>query len=87
GHGVLAKGLLAGVPLVTVPGGGDQWEVANRARPAGRGVVIRPLTVDALRDGVRRVLDDPTFAAAARRAADGVADVADAVEVCRSVAG
>ncbi len=87
GHGVLAKGLLAGVPLVTVPGGGDQWEVANRVVRQGSGVVIRPLTVDALRDGVRRVLDDPTFAAAARRAADGVADVADAVEVCRSVAG
>lgn len=87
GHGVLAKGLLAGVPLVTVPGGGDQWEVANRVVRQGSGVLIRPLTVDALRDGVRRVLDDPTFAAAARRAADGVADVADAVEVCRSVAG
>lgn len=87
GHGVLAKGLLAGVPLVTVPGGGDQWEVANRVARQGSAVLIRPLTVEALRDGVRRVLDDPTFAAAARRAAAGTADVADAVEVCRSVAG
>ncbi|MCL2533335.1 MAG: glycosyl transferase [Nocardiaceae bacterium] len=87
GHGVLAKGLLAGVPLVTVPGGGDQWEVANRVARQGSGVAIRPLTVDALRDAVRRVLDDPSFAAAARKAADGIADVADPVAVCRAVLG
>ena len=30
GHGMVAKTLLAGVPLVVVPGGGDQWEIANR---------------------------------------------------------
>ncbi|MDH6679904.1 UDP:flavonoid glycosyltransferase YjiC (YdhE family) [Rhodococcus sp. LBL1] len=87
GHGVLAKGLLAGVPLVTVPGGGDQWEVANRVARQGSAVLIRPLTVEALRDAVRRVLDDPSFAAAARTAADGVADVEDPVEVCRAVLG
>ncbi|WP_433612321.1 glycosyltransferase [Prescottella agglutinans] len=87
GHGVLAKGLLAGVPLVTVPGGGDQWEVANRVARQGSGVLIRPLTVDALRDGVRRVLDDSSFAAAARKAADGVVGVEDPVAVCRAVLG
>lgn len=31
GHGMLAKALLTGVPVVVVPGGGDQWELANRA--------------------------------------------------------
>ncbi len=35
GHGMLAKALSAGVPAVIVPGEGDQWELANRAR--GRG--------------------------------------------------
>ena len=30
GHGMVAKTLLAGVPMVVVPGGGDQWEIANR---------------------------------------------------------
>ncbi|QCQ90773.1 glycosyltransferase [Rhodococcus sp. SGAir0479] len=87
GHGVLAKGLLAGVPLVTVPGGGDQWEVANRVARQGSGVLIRPLTVEALRDAVRRVLDEPSYGDAARRAAAGVADVEDPVAVCRSVLG
>ena len=30
GHGIVAKALLAGVAMVVVPGGGDQWEIANR---------------------------------------------------------
>ncbi|RVW03553.1 glycosyltransferase [Rhodococcus spongiicola] len=85
GHGVLAKALLAGVPLVTVPGGGDQWEVANRIARQGSGVLIRPLSVDGLRDAVRRVLDDPAHSAAARDAAAGIADVEDPVAVCRAV--
>ncbi|EME23725.1 glycosyltransferase [Rhodococcus triatomae] len=86
GHGMLAKALLAGVPVVAVPGGGDQWELANRAARQGSAVVVRPLTGDTLRDAVRRVLDDPSFAQAARRAADTAPDVADPVEVCRAVA-
>ncbi|RVW04309.1 glycosyltransferase [Rhodococcus xishaensis] len=85
GHGVLAKALLAGVPLVTVPGGGDQWEVANRIARQGSGVLIRPLSVEALRDAVRGVLDDPAYGAAARSAAAGIADVEDPVAVCRAV--
>jgi UDP:flavonoid glycosyltransferase YjiC (YdhE family) len=27
---MLSKTLMAGVPMVVVPGGGDQWELANR---------------------------------------------------------
>ena len=30
GHGMVSKTLMAGVPMVVVPGGGDQWEIANR---------------------------------------------------------
>jgi len=30
GHGMVSKTLQAGVPMVVVPGGGDQWEIANR---------------------------------------------------------
>ncbi|GAA3431132.1 glycosyltransferase [Kutzneria kofuensis] len=85
GHGLLAKALLAGVPVVAVPGGGDQWELANRAARQGSAVVVRPPAVDAIRDAVARVLGDPTFRAAAGDAAKTVADVADPVMVCRSV--
>ena len=48
GHGIVAKTLLAGVPLVLVPGGGDQWEMANRVVRQGSGRLIRPLSADAL---------------------------------------
>ena len=40
--------------------------------------------VDSIRDGVRRVLDDPSYARAARSAADGAHRVADPVLVCEA---
>lgn len=85
GHGLLAKALVHGVPVVAVPGGGDQWELANRAMRQGSAVVVRPATADAIGDAVRRVLVDPAFARAAAAAASGAGDVADPVEICRSV--
>jgi len=84
GHGMLAKALLAGVPVVVVPGGGDQWEMANRVARQGSGLIVRPSTVDGLRHAVARVLGDPGFAAAAARAGATIADVRDPVEVCRA---
>ncbi|WP_370941831.1 glycosyltransferase [Amycolatopsis sp. cg5] len=87
GHGLLAKALLAKVPAVLVPGGGDQWEMANRVARHGSGVLVRPSTVDTLRAAVSRVLGDPGFAAAAALAAASAAAVADPVEVCRAALG
>lgn len=86
GHGMLAKCLAAGVPAVLVPGGGDQWELANRAARQGSAVIVRPLRPQALNDAVHRVLDEPAFAAAARRAADSLRQVTtDPVWVCHAV--
>lgn len=82
GHGMVAKALLAGVPLVMVPGGGDQWEIANRVRRHGSGQLVRPLTGEALARAVTEVLNEPGYRAAARRAATGADDVADPVQVC-----
>ncbi|OBI94681.1 glycosyl transferase [Mycobacterium alsense] len=82
GHGMVAKTLLAGVPLVVVPGGGDQWEMANRVARQGSGRLIRPLTADALVAAVNDVLSSPGYLLAARLAAAGIADVADPVGVC-----
>lgn len=84
GHGMLAKALLAEVPVVVVPGAGDQWEMANRVARQGSGVIVRPSTVEGLRDAVARVLSDPRFAAAAASAAATAADVRDPVQVCRA---
>ena len=43
GHGMVSKTLLAGVPMVVVPGGGDQWEIANRLVRQGSAQLVRPL--------------------------------------------
>ncbi|HYB37094.1 MAG TPA: nucleotide disphospho-sugar-binding domain-containing protein [Mycobacterium sp.] len=83
GHGMVAKALLAGVPMVVVPGGGDQWEIANRVVRQGSGQLIRPLTADALVAAVGEALSSPRYREAARRAAASVVEVADPVRVCR----
>jgi UDP:flavonoid glycosyltransferase YjiC (YdhE family) len=82
GHGMVAKTLLAGVPLVVVPGGGDQWEIANRVARHGSGRLVRPLTGDALAAASADVLATPGYRDAAQRAAAGATDVADPVQVC-----
>jgi UDP:flavonoid glycosyltransferase YjiC (YdhE family) len=82
GHGLVAKALLAGVPLVVVPGAGDQWEIANRVARQGSGELIRPLTADALADAVGKVLSSSRYREAARRASTTAVDVADPVQVC-----
>lgn len=87
GHGMLAKSLAAGVPVVAVPGGGDQWELANRVRRAGVGSCVRPPDVTAVRAACLDVLGDARVAAAARQAAAGVHDVDDPVAVCHAAAG
>lgn len=84
GHGMLSKTLLAGVPMVVVPGGGDQWELANRVVRQGCSRLVRPLNADALIGGVTEVLSDRGYRQAARRAGDSIAEVADPVAVCRA---
>jgi len=82
GHGMVAKTLLAGVPLVVVPGGGDQWEIANRVARQGSGRLVRPLTAEALVGAVDAVLSTPSYRDAAQRASASIAEVADPVQVC-----
>ncbi|MGN5239869.1 MULTISPECIES: nucleotide disphospho-sugar-binding domain-containing protein [unclassified Rhodococcus (in: high G+C Gram-positive bacteria)] len=82
GHGMLAKALSAGVPAVIVPGGGDQWELANRAARQGSAVVVRPLDAASVRDAVAEILAEPRFTEAARRAAATATDVEDPIAVC-----
>ncbi len=82
GHGIVAKALLAGVPLVAVPGGGDQWEIANRVVRQGSARLVRPLTAEALAVTVDEVLSAPAYREAARAAGASVAEVADPVQVC-----
>ena len=82
GHGLVSKALLAGVPLVVVPGGGDQWEIANRVVRQGSAQLVRPLTADALVAAVSEVLSAARYREAAGRAGASVAEVEDPVRVC-----
>ncbi|WP_216907286.1 glycosyltransferase [Nocardia noduli] len=85
GHGLLTKSLIAGVPIITVPGGGDQWELANRAVRQGSSILIRPLTADAVRTAVLAILDDPRYTAAAQHAAQSAGEVSDPIALCHGV--
>jgi UDP:flavonoid glycosyltransferase YjiC (YdhE family) len=82
GHGMVSKTLLAGVPMVVVPGGGDQWEIANRLVRQGSARLVRPLTAEALGAAVSEVLSSPRYRDAARRAGASIAGVQDPVRVC-----
>ncbi|SNS26254.1 glycosyltransferase [Rhodococcoides kyotonense] len=87
GHGMLAKSLIHGVPVVAIPGGGDQWELANRAARQGSAVVVRPPSPEAVGEAVMRVVEDRSFAHAAESAAAGARHVENPVTVCRTVLG
>ena len=71
GHGTVVRALSAGVPLVVVPGHGDQQENAFRVARAGAGIQIRRRspTPEAVARALRKVLGEPSFAAAAGRIA------------------
>lgn len=84
GHGMLSKALLAGVPMVVVPGGGDQWELANRVARQGSARLVRPLAAESLIAAVGEVLGNPGYRNAARRAGESVVGAADPAWVCRA---
>lgn len=90
GHGIVARSLSHGVPVVVVPGPGDQRENGYRVERAGAGIRVlrrRDLALaPRIRRALARVLREPRFAraAAAIRAEaatlDGPAEAAELVE-------
>ena len=74
GHGTVIKSLAAGVPVVALPLGRDQLDNAARVVQHGAGLKLKPkASAEAIAAAVRRVLDEPSFAAGARRIADAIA--------------
>lgn len=75
GHGTVVRALGAGVPLVVVPGHGDQQENAFRVERAGAGVQVRRRspTADSVARALSRVLARPGYRAAAARIAEEAA--------------
>lgn len=75
GHGMVAASLRAGVPMILVPGAGDQREVAARAGRAGAAVVLKGLR----HKGFRRALAQVRGLAAGAAAAGATAGLPDPV--------
>jgi MGT family glycosyltransferase len=66
GMGTVTRALAAGVPLVCIPMGRDQHDVAARVVYAGAGVRLRPSAKPgAIRSAVERVIREPSFRDAA----------------------
>jgi UDP:flavonoid glycosyltransferase YjiC (YdhE family) len=59
GHGLVVAALTSGVPLVLLPGSGDQKEVSARVARAGAAIIATPNT---LRESIFRVLSEPAYA-------------------------
>jgi UDP:flavonoid glycosyltransferase YjiC (YdhE family) len=79
GHGTTVTALAAGVPLVCMPMGRDQFDIARRVEAVGAGVHIDVHSPpEVVVDAVRRVRDDPTF----RQAALDIASSAGALAGC-----
>jgi UDP:flavonoid glycosyltransferase YjiC (YdhE family) len=88
GSGSVLAALAHGLPLVLLPQGADQFE--NAATCAAQGVaetiLPRDLTVDRLRDALRRVLVEPTYAAAAASIAEEIASMSTPASVADEIA-
>jgi UDP:flavonoid glycosyltransferase YjiC (YdhE family) len=69
GSGATIGALAAGVPMLAVPQGADQFLNAEAILTVGAGLRLLPseLTTTAVRDATRQLLDDPRFADVARR--------------------
>jgi MGT family glycosyltransferase len=74
GHGTVIKALAAGVPVVGVPLGRDQLDNAARVVHHGAGLRLKPnAKPEAIAKAVRRLLEEPSFSAAAERMAAAIA--------------
>ncbi|MGK5557604.1 glycosyltransferase [Actinomadura kijaniata] len=74
GHGTAVKSLAAGVPLVCVPLGRDQREVARHVELAGAGITVgKNASSRALARAVDRILREPSYRREARRLAAEIA--------------
>jgi MGT family glycosyltransferase len=85
GHNTVCESLANGLPLVITPIRDDQPVVANQVVAAGAGLRLRfgRLGARALREAVRRVIDEPAFREAASRVRASFAAAGGAVEAAR----
>jgi UDP:flavonoid glycosyltransferase YjiC (YdhE family) len=67
GSGTMLSALSAGLPVLSIPQGADQFRNAERCRTAGVGKALWPheVSAEAVKQSVRALLGDPSFRAAA----------------------
>jgi len=77
GSGAMLGGLTAGVPMLAIPQGADQFMNAERIADVGVGLRLLPTELDsnAVREAARRLIDDRRFAMAARAQRDAIASM------------
>jgi MGT family glycosyltransferase len=87
GSGTVLGALAAGVPLVLLPQGADQFENADRCERAGVAVVLWPgeVTAAAVAAALRTVLRSPELGSAARALGAEIGALPDANEVASAV--
>jgi UDP:flavonoid glycosyltransferase YjiC (YdhE family) len=89
GAGTTLGGLAAGIPLVIVPQGADQFIQADRVTAAKAGLAVTPDSSDlpkSVADAVAAVLNDPTFREHAREVAAQIAALPAPADVATQLA-
>ncbi|MGH3245483.1 MAG: glycosyltransferase [Trebonia sp.] len=86
GAGTTLGGLAAGIPLVIVPQGADQFIQADRVTAAKAGLAVTPDSPKSVADAVAAVLNDPTFREHAREVAAQIAALPAPADVATQLA-
>jgi UDP:flavonoid glycosyltransferase YjiC (YdhE family) len=87
GSGTMLAALAEGLPLVLLPVAADQPENADRCAAAGVGLVLEPsaCSPEAVAEATARVLAEPGFREAARRARDEISTMPSPASVVPSL--
>ncbi|MGI9112292.1 MAG: glycosyltransferase [Gaiellaceae bacterium] len=87
GSGTTLGALAHGLPLLLVPQGADQFDNAARCERAGAAIVLRPdeVSPEAVRAGLRRLVEEPTFRSSAERIAAEIAAMPSPDEAAAAV--
>ena len=83
GAGTTFGALAHGLPQLIIPQGADNFEHARMCERAGTSLTLRPGEVnpEAIARAVRRLLDEPSFAAASQRVAAEIAAMPGPAEI------
>lgn len=87
GSGTTLGALAHGLPQLLVPKGADQFDNAARCDRAGAAIVLQPdeVTPDGVRDGLRRLIGEPSFRTGAGRVAAEIAAMPSPTEAAHAI--